>query len=129
MGRMWQEGGVPEEEWFRFRASMMDEISDWLHPRTTNLQATIAMSPARFGKSTRHAVSEVAVLKTAFPPLATLVTQVPAFAQQLRERLELFDVRDQLGSALLEQIGISFGILGRRIIARDSVAMCVMPRD
>ena len=69
------------------------------------------MPSSGFGKTSSHPMSEAAMLITALPPFSTLMTQIVLCRKQVRQRLELVQIRDQLSPILLIGLGIAFRIL------------------
>ncbi len=91
---------------------MVNKFFDRFHSFPTDLQAVVTMTTAAFRKSPGHPMGESTVLVVSFPPFSTLMTEITAFSEELRQGVEFVEIRDELGPALVVKIRTARSVLG-----------------
>ena len=131
VGRVGQEGRVPDEEGLLRRAGLVDEVGDRRESLAADLQAVVPVPAALLGVAAGHPVGEAATAEAALPPLAGLEAEVAPRGEQAGEGGESVDVRDQqLARVDLRPGGVPSVHLGvRRIVAGDPRLVGVEPGD
>ena len=81
---MWQQGSVPNEEWFVVFLRFIDEIGNRLHGFPTDFEASIAVTAA-----VGHAMGEAAVFEMALPPFSGLEGIVTLFGEERGKQVML----------------------------------------
>ena len=112
MRSMGEKHAIPEKEGLFFRNGMVNEFFDRFHSFPTDLQAVVTMATAAFRKSPGHPMGESTVLVTSFPPFSALVAEITAFGEQLGQGVELVEIGNELGPALVVKFGTALGVLG-----------------
>jgi len=79
-----QEGRVPHVEGLVLLDGHVDKLEAGLETFASDLQSIISMPPALLREAPSHSMGKAASLVVAFPPLATLMTQVSLFAEKFR---------------------------------------------
>ncbi len=121
--RVRKERRIPDEKRLLLRNGMVDEFSDRLHALTPDLQSIITMAPTSLRIAMGHPMSEPAILKRSFPPLARLVRKVTVRGQcpdKTRVPMELLAQRHIQGRAIDAAI---------HVVARDAVLKRMEPGD
>ena len=101
MRSMGEKHAIPEKEGLFFRNSMVNEFFDRVHSFPTDLQAVVTMATAAFRKSPGHPMGESSLLVTSFPPFSALMAEITAFAEKLGQGVELVEIGNELGPALV----------------------------
>ena len=109
---MRKEDAIPEKEGLLLSNGMVNEFFNWLHALSTDLQAVVTVAAIGFWKPSGHAMSEPSVFVATFPPLSALMAEITAFSEKLGQRVELVEIGNEFGPALVVESGTAFGVLG-----------------
>ena len=128
---MWgvrQERSIPHEKGFIFHHGHIDKVEALLESLSSDFEAVIPMAPPRLREAASHSMGKSTAPVVALPPFATLMTEVSRLPQQFGQGIERIDVGYEFMPALLVEFRILFGVFWRRVVARNTVAVRVVPR-